>query len=202
MSLARDRMPSETMRSTSRTTGRWLACSAETVISSGLSSASWTTSAVFSKPSSSTLMDFSGRYSSSSFSAIRAGSSTSARISRAVAKASAFSASKSKGFEVATSRNESVMRSGSTRKRRASCSGTFWATVGSSCPTLAILMRKRAARAARICSLVATFSFTIVSHSVLVGPICARSSARRSGVSNPSRECTSHSSEKTVSGMD
>src|ERR1700674_3151984 len=29
MSLARERMPSETIRSTNRTTGRWLACSAE-----------------------------------------------------------------------------------------------------------------------------------------------------------------------------
>src|SRR2546422_1534783 len=70
MSLDRARIPSEMIRSTSRTTGRWLASASEVEISSGATSFSWTSSAELSIPSSSLSTAFSGRYSSSSRSAI------------------------------------------------------------------------------------------------------------------------------------
>src|SRR2546422_4383319 len=71
MSLERARIPSEMIRSTSRTTGRWLASASEIAISSGAGwSASCTSSAEPSIPWSSLSTAFSGRYSSSSFSEI------------------------------------------------------------------------------------------------------------------------------------
>ena len=115
MSLERERIPSEMIRSTRRTTGRWLASASDATSSSGSVSGCSTKSAEPSIPCSTLSRAFSGRYISSSFSAMRDGAASSERISRAVAKASAFSASRSKGFAVATSRKESVMRSGSTR---------------------------------------------------------------------------------------
>src|SRR5205809_916936 len=89
MSLERARIPSEMIRSTRRTTGRWLASVSEAaiVISSGARlSCSCTSSAEFSIPSSSLSTAFSGRYSSSSRSAILEGASRNIRISRAVAR--------------------------------------------------------------------------------------------------------------------
>ena len=104
MSLARERMPSEMMRSTRRTTGRWLASSSVILISStGASSASCTISADDSIPDSSLLIALSGRYSSSSRALICDGASRSSRTSRAVANAKSFSACISKGLAVATS---------------------------------------------------------------------------------------------------
>src|SRR5213592_939845 len=90
MSLERARIPSEMIRSTRRTTGRWLASASEAamVISSGARlSCSCTSSAEFSIPSSSLSTAFSGRYSSSSRAAILEGASRNIRISRAVADA-------------------------------------------------------------------------------------------------------------------
>ena len=105
MSLARERMPSDTIRSTSRTTGRWLASSALIWISSGgASCSSCVTSVPLSMPSSSFSTTFSGRYSSSVAAASLAGAASSSRTSRPVANASAFSMSRSNGFAVPISR--------------------------------------------------------------------------------------------------
>src|SRR5206468_5971844 len=61
--------------------------------------------------------------------------------------------------------------------------------------------RKRVDRAVRICSSLAIFWATSVSHRRAGGGAFSRSSARSSGVTTPSRERASHSSGKCVSAI-
>ena len=203
MSLDRERIPSEMIKSTSLTTGRWLASASVAVrlMSSGGASVPSVTRPGSAMPSRRRSSAFSGRYSSSSLAAIWDGAASSRRISRVIANAIAFSASRSKGLDVAISRNESVIRMGATRNRRASCSGTRSRMVRSTCGRLAIFRRYRADSFSRICASVATFFETSVSHSDWPGSAWLRSSANRSGVSSPSRDWSSHSSGKVVSAI-
>src|SRR5688572_16734143 len=102
----------------------------------------------------------------------------------------------SNGLAVATSRYESVWPTGSTVKRRASCSGTAWIRLGSTRDMSATGNRKRAASAARIWSSPASFRCTTVSHSDTgASEGSSRSSASASAGSNGSMLGTSHSSK-------
>ena len=164
MSLARLVTPSASMTSTSRMIGRWLASSALAAASSSSASSSLTSKSPL-MPSRSRLTTSSPRYISSIRWRIVAGEPSSIRTSRPVANASIFSASMSNGLAVATSRNESVWRTGTTLNRRATCSGTLCWSFGSSRARSAMEKRNRPAIAFRIWSSAMSFRWTRISQS-------------------------------------
>ncbi len=198
-SLARLAMPSASIMSTSRTIGAVAASSAAAPRSSPSSSSSWVTSASSSPPrifcTASSACRSAVRYSSSSRSRIVRGDASSIRTSRPVANASIFSASMSKGLAVATSRKESVSRSGSTMKRRTRFSGTASRLRASVAARSASGSRNRFASACRIWSSPASLRSTSCSHSDTDAPCeAARSLSTSPGGRRVWTVATSHSS--------